>query len=337
MRRALAIGIGLALAAGLAGAARARPDQRVLLNGKEVRLAQPVLRWGEVLLIWVRDLERFGLGTLQPSPAGEVRLSKGLVEIGFKAGSDRAAVNGLAKQMPAPAMVVEGRMMVPVEFVCQAFGVSLRVGRVVLLTQPGRGASQWVRLGTIGGRVTYAGAPAEGVRVRLVRASDNGFVPGAAAVTSADGRYLFTHVPNGDYHAFVYAGDNPEFFNRRSAMVGVTMPASAQAEEIRLGRILRPARPLPGGMVKARGGKVRLSWMACPGAAGYRIAIKRASDGASLFSTTSAEASCEVPAEKLNVGERVVWSVVATGAAGEFLGGSPGAGGTPWAFTLRGS
>ena len=61
-------------------------------------------------------------------------------------------------------------MMVPVEFVCQAFDVSLRIGRVAVVQSPDRGGRRWVRLGTIVGRVTYGGAPAAGIRVRLVRA-----------------------------------------------------------------------------------------------------------------------------------------------------------------------
>jgi len=333
MRRVLGAGLGLALAAWLAGAP-AGAAQRVLLNGKEVELQQPVMRWGDVLLIWVRDAERVGLGTLEPGTAGGVTLSKGRTEVAFEKGSDRARVNGTLQAMPAAAMIVDGRLMVPVEFVCRAMGVSLRVGRVAVLTPPGRGASQWRRLGTIAGRVSYGGAPAAGGRVRLVRASNNTFVPGAAAVTASDGRTLFAQVPNGDYRAFAYVGDNPEFFNRRSAVVRMTMPARVQAEEIRLGRILQPLQPLPGARPKARGGQVRLAWSACPGAAAYRVTITRASGGAAVYSKTVTEASCQVPAERLEAGERVIWRVTATDAAGEYLGGSPGAGGTPWAFTL---
>lgn len=336
MRRALLI--GLALGACLA-AALAAPGQRVLLNGKEVQLDQPVLRLGEVLLIWVRDAERVDLGTVEPAStairgaAHEVRLSRGQVEIAFQPGSDLARVNGATKRMPAPATLVAGRMMVPVQFLCQAFGVSLRIGRTVVLSEPGRG-SAWVRQGTIAGRVTYAGAPAAGVRVRLAR-SDNAFVPGAAAVTDPDGWYRFEHVPNGDYHAFVYVGDNPEFFNRRSAALQMETAAPLQAEEIRMGRVLRPVRPLPGSRVRAQGGSVRLEWSPCPQAAAYRVTVKRASDGAILFSATASGPACEVPQDKLAAGQRAIWTVAATDAGGQFLGGSPGAGGTAWAFTLR--
>lgn len=291
-------------------------------------------------LVWIRDLERMGLGTVRWEGGTKTAVFTGsgvTVELpvdGRQAVIRTAQAKATRRVMPHPPMLVNGRVMVPLGFICDALGVSVTLGdphaQVAALSSrdhPDPNAS-----GAVEGIVRFAGRPALGIVLRLVHDVDSTFLPDRRAVSGADGRYLFPGVPPGEYRVYCFAGDNPGFFNRETAAVAVDKTRAA-ASTIALGRVLGPVTPRPGDRVPLAE-QIALEWTACPEAASYELSVVDRESGEEVVMKTLHEPQATVPGRTFTLGRRYEWRVLALGAQRDFLGSTPGTGGVPWTFVV---
>ncbi|UCH36558.1 MAG: hypothetical protein JSV65_09450 [Armatimonadota bacterium] len=309
----------------------------VLLDGESAPLEAPaVLKDGHVL-VWVRDLAHIAGGQVYVrSTDGAAVIRRDAVWTAFSPGKAEAEAPGRIIPLPVAVERVNDRVMIPLEAGCRALGIGCSVGQriVATISRPGSSPSRGGRRpGSIAGRATFNGKGKAGIHLRLVREDGFTFVPGAHAVTGADGEYEFWGIPPGAYHVYAYVGDNPRYFNRHAPPVRLQGGAVTVAD-LELGMVLEPLVPQPGAAVE-REGAVLFRWNDCPGAAEYTLTILDDATGGEVFSTRAKGPLASVPGSRLSPGGTYRWHVRATGADGSFLGGTPGTGGQPWRFRVR--
>jgi hypothetical protein len=324
------------------------------VNGKQVELAAPPVWQGDVLLIWVRDLQTAGLGQVSwdgehnqailTTPNRQLIFAVGdrMVTIRTGSGADANEIHGA---MPCAPRLDQGRMMVPLAYVCKLLGAGYEepsrvVASVTLPSgQAGPASATSAGTGTITGKVFLAATPVPGIIASLV---SEGFsmIPGQKATSAKDGNYLFTGVPAGSYHVYIYVGDNPAYFNRFTPLLTVAGD-TVQAPDIHLGAVMQPLAPKIGEALPLC--DVRLSWPACPAATSYTVVATDLQTGEQIFSAQlpappsnppPTEIETTLPQAKLQPGHSYRWSVQALDDTGKFVGGTPGCGSPPWTFSV---
>jgi hypothetical protein len=110
---------------------------------------------------------------------------------------------------------------------------------------------------------------------------------------------------------------------------------TAHLKPIELGKILAPKRPEPGNRARPVDGWIALEWAKCEGAASYEVTISKKGTEEPLVTITSKEPKARVASDKLKPGTAYEVQVSALDAKGNFLGGTVGAGGSPWYFTFE--
>lgn len=118
----------VALAALLVGPASAQ-SVSVMVNNREVDFPdqQPVERDGRVYIPLRGVLERIGAESIQWRPSREeVFVASGAREIRLRIGENEASVDGRVVDLDAPPILVGGRTMVPLRFVGENLGATVR-------------------------------------------------------------------------------------------------------------------------------------------------------------------------------------------------------------------
>ena len=318
----------------------------IVINGRAARPAAPPIVTEVDVLVWLRDLSTHGLGSAEWD-AAERRgsLSTPRLRLDFRAGSRQAGIitrgdppSREIKLMPHAAVLSDGKLMVPLRFVCRELGVSVQVGTQLVVElrspsflstddRPTPGAE-----GGITGHVMFAGKPLGGIVLRLVRDADFTFLRERRAVSRDDGGYGFASVPPGRYRVYAYVGDNRDYFNRQTAPITVEK-AVVRAPPLVMGQVLHAVRPAPHARVPADGA-VLLQWTECREASQYELSVVDAETSEEVALRLSSEPSVEVAIGAFIPGRHYEWQVLALGASGEFLGSSPGAGAVPWTFVV---
>jgi hypothetical protein len=291
-------------------------------------------------LVWIRDLARIGLGTVRWQGATKSAvITRSGITVELPAAGGKAAIwiaqeKPTRRTLPHPPRLVNGKLMVPLRFICSALGVSvtleeLRAQGAALSSRdhPDPQAS-----GAIKGMVCFAGHPAPGIVLRLVHDVDSTFLLDRRAVSGADGCYLFPGVSPGEYRVYCFAGDNPGFFNRETAAVAVGK-TRVTAATIALGRALGPVMPQPGERVPLAD-QITLEWTACPEAVSYELSVVDRESGEEVVMRTLQHPQTTIPGRTFTLGRHYEWRVLALGAQRGFLGSTPGAGGVPWTFVV---
>ncbi len=276
------------------------------------------------LQVWARDFEQSGLARVTfDARTQTLWFVRGNVRLELRLGSQTARLNGLPVRVPVPARRIAGRVMVPARFVLSALGLGhARIASPAAASAPA----------TISGRVLYAGHPRAGIVLRLVRADEFAFVPDLRARTDAEGRYSFSHVPDGAYRVYAYVGDNPGCFNRVTARLEVK-GRTVEAPDINLGRILEPEDP-PRRAILSPAADIVFIWSPCPRAVHYHLSVMDPATSEEVFSGATSAPHALVDLSRMSPGHRYEWRVTATDAAGAFLGASPGSGAEPWTFSV---
>lgn len=321
----------------------------LLIDGKLAEIGNvEMASRGQQVMVWLRELEKLGWGTVQAgdSPEKSVLKTK-TVTLTFSKGRNIAMVNSLAVQLPIDTYLKDGKLMVPLSFVAKSLGygfeVSSRPVAAISTTPPPAAA----KTNGIRGQVLYNGKGVKGIRVALVD-PDYNTIRGFQSTSNDNGDYAFDSVPDGKYLSYVWVGHNPDYFNRVSEETEVTSGKIARLKPIDLGRIIRPVRPKVDEVVPATG-TVTFEWTSCPGATAYNLAVTKqtAEDDrnpfgstssnapAPLISLTTAQPKAEVVTKKLAPGVVYVVDIEARGAEGRFLGGTVGSGGKIWTFSVR--
>jgi len=308
----------------------------LLIDGKVVAVESLQLMRSQQVMIWIRDLEKLGWGAVESSVDDRVTFKGKGVTLTFIKKQDVALVNSLAVKLPINTYSRNGNLMVPLSFVAKALGFDYQcVDRPVasIITAPPETENKTPN--TIRGKVLYNGTAVTGVTIRAVDPSFR-VIKDAAVTTDSRGEYRIDGLPDGTYMAYAYTGDNPTFFNRATAPMAVSGGKTAQLEPLVLGQILDPTSPKPNSQTKPDAKKrVSFSWGRCEGAVSYRLVITRRGSDTVIIEANSAKPSVTVPVDRLAKGTVYEAKVTATNAAGEFLGGTAGAGGAPWAFLIK--
>lgn len=308
----------------------------IKINGQPARFTDALIRDGNIM-VRAEDIHTCGLADCSTTKAGPLIFSSQGVTITLTPGSRQATVNKLPFTMKQPTIKQSSHVMVPLEFVCKAFGYSYsQRGAAVSISLPQPAPKPQGGLNSITGRVTFAGTPLRGISLRLVnRDEGSGFVEGCEAKSDSHGAFKFASLPNGAYCVYAYIGDNPGYFNRMSEKTTLAGGSYSKVADIHMGRILSISNPKSGATVAPVSGKISLSCSPCLTASGYRFTVIDSASKVAVAETTSAKPSVRIPMSDLVEGREYVWQVESLDAYGEFLGGSPGCGTEPWTFTVR--
>ncbi|MCE5198118.1 hypothetical protein LLG39_04005 [bacterium] len=306
----------------------------LIVDGKVVSAESMQFIRGQQVMVWLRDLEALGWGTTSAGDPGEVIFKGGGVTLSFTKGAGVARVNSLAVQLPVDVYVRDGRMMVPLSFVAKALGYEYEVAYkpvASIITNPVKVVQA---NNVIQGRVFFAGRGIAGITVRAVDRDFN-VIKDAVAVTDSSGSYRIDGLPDGDFAAYVYTGDNPTYFNRASDAATVKGGQVGTLKPIALGRILAPITPNPGTTVSDIDGWVNFKWAPCEDAASYELVIRKKGSESETLTINSDQPKARVSASKLKSGTAYEVQVSAIDANGEYVGGIAGVGKEPWGFTFR--
>lgn len=308
----------------------------LVIDGKVIEAESLQIQRGQHVMVWVRDLEKLGWGSIEPGQPDQVCFKGRGVTLTFTKERGRALVNSLSVILPIDTYLRDGKLMVPISFVAKALGYDYDCTYKAVATITTSPAKPVVRSGgSIEGRLLFNGRGVCGVIVQAVQA-DYTVIKGAAAKTDAEGAYRIDGLPEGECMAYVYVGDNPQYFNRTSELANVVDGAAIKLKPISLGKVLAPLSPGVGERsVPVVGGKISFKWTPCEGAASYSLEVKRRGTSDVVFSTTTDRASIQVPASRFAHGAQYEAQVTALDAKGEFLGGTAGAGGAAWTFTIE--
>ena len=118
----------LALAALLSSPCAAAREYRISVDGQPVRFdgIGPVQVSGRVLVPLRGVLERIGATVEWSASSKTVAAQRGPVRLDLPVGQRSAVVNGRSVTLDVPAMIMRGTVMVPLRFVSEALGVSVR-------------------------------------------------------------------------------------------------------------------------------------------------------------------------------------------------------------------
>ncbi|MDH7601941.1 MAG: fibronectin type III domain-containing protein [Armatimonadota bacterium] len=311
------------------------PRVLILVDGKPVEIESAHLQRGMHVMVWVRDLEKLGWGTVESPTPDRFVFKGGGVTLSFTKGEGTAMINSLTVQLPINTYVRDGKLMVPLSFVAKALGFNYEcIERPVAMITTAPQKTARAALNTLQGVVTYNGKGVGGI---VVRAVDPQFrvIKNAVAKTDPNGDYKIEGLPDGVYLAYVYTGDNPGYFNRASSPVEARGGGVFEVPPIRLGKVISPINPKPGTSIRAaQNGHVSFAWTPCEDAARYRVTIRRRGSSTADFQTSTAKPSVEVPVSMLKPGTAYEIQITAENESCEFLGGTAGTGGKPWTFSV---
>lgn len=308
----------------------------VLIDGKLVEIAtMEMAPRGEQVMVWLRELEKLGWGTVLRGDAPEktVFKTKG-VSLTFIKGQSVALVNSLAVQLPIDTYLKDGKLMVPLSFVAKSLGYGYDLAMKPVASISTLPPPPPAKMNSIHGSVLYNGKGVAGVRISLVD-PDYNTVKGFQATSDESGNYIFEGVPDGRYLAYVWVGLNPDFFNRVSDEVALAEGKATQVQPINLGRILHPIRPKIDEAAVPVNGKVVLEWPPCEGAVTYSVVITKFGMQDPIASARSPKPKVEIPAKSLTPGTQYAADIEARDSDGRLLGGTVGVGGKTWTFTLK--
>lgn len=306
----------------------------VLIDGKlaEVDNAEMAVR-GQQVMIWIRELEKLGWGVVQPGDVPEKTLFKASsITLTFTKNAGAAMVNSLNVQLPIETYLRDGRLMVPLSFVAKSLGYTYHLATRTVADIYTLASSPPPKPNQIRGQVLYRGRGAAGIKVSLVD-PDYNTIKGHLATANDGGEYAFDSLPDGKYLAYVWVGNNPDYFNRVSEEIEVTGGKTAQFKPISLGKILHPIRPKAEQTIPAAS-KYIFEWTVCEGAAAYKLVISKQGTQQELVSVTTSNPKTEIVTAKLVPGNVYVADIEARDADGRFLGGTVGAGGKLWTFSI---
>jgi hypothetical protein len=308
----------------------------LLIDGKLAEISNvEVTARGQQVMVWLREFEKLGWGTVQAGDSPEkMALKTKTLTLTFSKGQDVALVNSLSVKLPIDCYLHDGKLMVPLSFVAKSLGYSFELTTrpvVSILTSPPPAPA---RNNTIRGQLLYNDKGIAGIRVVLVD-PDYNTVKGFMAVTDSNGNYAFDSVPDGKYLAYVWVGHNPDFFNRVSEELELGGGATVTARPISLGRIVRPISPKVDEVVSTPGGKIVFEWTPCPGATMYGLVVAQPGASEPLISLETSRPRAEVVTKKLVPGVTYVADIEARDPNGRFLGGTVGAGGKMWTFAVK--
>lgn len=322
----------------------------LLIDGKLAEIGNMEVARGQQVMVWLREFEKLGWGTVQAGNSPEKSaLKTKTVTLTFSKGQSVALVNSLAVQLPIDTYLKDGKLMVPLSFVAKSLGYSFELSNRPVATVSTSAPPTPAKTNGIRGQVLYSGNGIQGIKVALVDPEYN-TIKGFQAVSNDNGDYAFDSVPDGKYLAYVWVGHNPDYFNRVSEEVELVDGKIAHLKPIDMGRIIHPIRPKVGETV-AETGKVVFEWTPCKDATSYTLVVtKQVSEDdkapiaaevsggqssiAPLISLTSTSPRAEVVTKKLVPGVNYVADIEARGADGRFLGGTVGSGGKIWTFSV---
>ncbi len=306
----------------------------ILINGKlaEIDNAEMAVR-GQQVMIWIRELEKLGWGAVQPGSSPEkTQFKAGAITLTFTKNEGAAMVNSLSVQLPIETYLRDGRLMVPLSFVAKSLGYTYNLATRPVADISTIAAPPPPKPNELRGQVVYRGKGAAGIKVSLVD-PDYNTIKGYLATTNDGGEYAFDSLPNGKYLAYVWVGHNPDYFNRVSEEVEVTGGKTAQFKPISLGKILHPIRPKAEQTIPWAA-KYIFEWTVCEGTAAYKLVITKQGTQQELVSVTTSNPKAEIVTAKLVPGNVYVADIEARDAEGRFLGGTVGAGGKLWTFSI---
>ncbi|MCS7173427.1 MAG: copper amine oxidase N-terminal domain-containing protein [Armatimonadetes bacterium] len=120
----------------------AAPEIRVLVDGERLAVEVPPVEVAGRVLVPVREIfEHLGARVWFEEATRTVHIRRGSVVVRLVVGSTVAWVNGRPTPLDVPAMVVRGRIMVPLRFVSEALGTVVEwdeAGRTVVINTRSR-------------------------------------------------------------------------------------------------------------------------------------------------------------------------------------------------------
>jgi len=302
----------------------------LLVDGKLIEAEVATAARGTQALIWLRDLEKLGWGRVEPSSADQIVFKTKSVTLTFLKNQSVAMLNSLAVRLPVDTAMRDGKFMVPLSFVAKSLGYEYQFAEkpvAMISTTPAK------RENSIRGRVTHNGVGVKGVRVRVVDPAYNE-IKDASGLTDDLGSFTVGGLADGDYMAYVFVKDNPDYFNRTSDQVKLKGGVGGSVGDIPLIRMISPVSPKRDAVVTPKDGAIKLEWSPVPGATAYSVTVTGKDARAGKWELGASKNSEMLKDAKMQPGLYEV-RVKAVNASSVVIGATPGAGASPWTFTVR--
>ena len=186
----------------------------------------------------------------------------------------------------------------------------------------------------ISGAVVFNGRGVGGVSLEIVN-GNYAILRQYKGTTAADGGYNIGPLPDGDYHVYATASDNPGYFNRFTMLVTLRGGQMAKMPPLAMGKEIFPISPKVGDTVSVSPQGLKVLWTECEGTAQYRVTISDTSAKQKVAETVQTTPAALIDREVLKSGNTYQVSIRAYNSTNEFIGGTGGCGPTLWRFTVK--
>ena len=312
------------------------------------------------VMVWIRDLERLGWGSISSASNGETLFSNPKVTLAFNKNSDSAKFNSLSVKLPVKTYLKDGKMMVPISFVAKTMGYEYSAEErvIVFIKQPdvpeennSRNDAPAIPTNPKPTETPKANnptpvpkTPSGNTSVPASKSDSNWFqgtvvhndkkIDGVklaltdpnnkfvkTAVSDANGIFAFYNLPNGNYNVVINNVDNPLYKTDKIGGLAVSGGIAKKLDKpIQLMGAMR-LKAIPKLDSKKN---YNLVWNKVSGATQYKITLSSPNAKALKPSFTTKNESLSISADKLSKGQNYTVKAVAINSKGAIIGESNG-------------
>ena len=306
------------------------------------------------VMVWIRDLERLGWGSISNTSNGETLFSNPKVTLAFNKNSDSAKFNSLSVKLPVKTYLKDGKMMVPISFVAKTMGYEYSAEErvIVFIKQPdvpeennSRNDAPAIPTNPKPTETPKANDPTPVPKVPPANKSDSNWFQGTVvhndkkisgvklaltdsnnkfvktAVSDTNGIFAFYNLPNGNYNVVINNVDNPLY---KTDKIGGLSVSGGVAKKLDKPIQLMGAMKLKTIPKLDSKKNYNLTWNNIPGASQYKITLSSPNAKALKPNFTTKNENLSIPVDKLSKGQNYNLKAVAINSKGAIIGESNG-------------
>lgn len=273
-----------------------KDDLLVIADGIVVQADSIELIRGQHAMIWLRDLEKIGWGSVLAGEGGRMIFKNQGVTLSFMKEQDTALVNSLSVRLPIKCYLRDGKLMVPLSFVARSFGFKYETAyRPIAFISSGNNSklnlknASWAQ-----GSIVFNGKPVAGASIRL---ADRQMKPiqGYLSVTDDNGNFIIRNIPDGDFTACALAQDNPGYASKPSDILSFSQAKAFKFKPIMMQKSIKFTKPgVDGNAVSTSDDKLGFEWTPVNEAITYKLIVREKETNKVVSSYVSKDNNAEV-------------------------------------------
>lgn len=328
------------------------PAPLVVINNKIEKIENIDISTSNHIMVWVRDLEKIGWGTVSMDKDGSTIFSNSKVTLTFTKNSESAKLNSLSVKLPVKPYLKDGKLMVPMSFVAKSLDynyvaedrpvviikydekIPAKPATNVKKTEPtaapaepvksekkpdnnsaniSKASENWFQ-----GVVVYNGIKLSNVKIILKNSKD---VAIKSTTTNSDGVFAFYGIGNDTYKIVINNSDNPKYRTQSRTNIIIKDAVAKKLD--------KPIYLLAAVNIKTIGldkkvNAYNLKWDEVSGAASYKLTVVSNNKKAKQLVLVSKTNSVSVPQDKLSKGQTYTLNLSALSKSGHVIGESNG-------------